>query len=83
MIVAMGFTATNDDHYAFTGEMLTLKKGNRALDKALEPMQVARMTPEERTKHELLQRQNAAYRVTQLKEKERMDEQRRMQQADR
>ena len=50
----MGFSVTADDHYEFTGDLRVLKKGLNALNKALEPMRVARMTPEERTKHELI-----------------------------
>jgi hypothetical protein len=53
LILAMGFTS-GVEHYEFTGEMTNLKKGSKAMEKALEPMQVARMTPEERGKHELL-----------------------------
>lgn len=51
LIQGMGFTISADDHYEFTGELRTLKKGLKALDKGLEPMRVARMTPEERQKH--------------------------------
>ena len=62
LILAMGF-ASNPEHFEFTGEMTNLKKGSKAMEKAIEPMQVARMTPEERSKHELLQRQKAAYKT--------------------
>ena len=57
----MGFSVTADDHYEFTGDLRVLKKGLNALNKALEPMRVARMTPEERAKHELIMEQRRAY----------------------
>ena len=46
-------------------------------------MKVARMTPEERQKHELLQQQRAAYAAQKAAEKARRDEQLRLQKADR
>lgn len=48
MIVALGFTVTSDDRYEFTGDLKQLKKGAKAIETQLEPMKVARMTPEER-----------------------------------
>lgn len=54
LIQGMGFAVSADDHYEFTGELRVLKKGLKALNNALEPMRVARMTPEERTKHQLI-----------------------------
>ena len=54
LIQAMGFTANAEDFYVFTGDLGTLKKGLKALNEGLEPMRVARMTPEERTKHNLI-----------------------------
>lgn len=79
----MGFTATADDHYTFTGELYTLTKGLKALNKALMPMRVARMTPEERTKHELIMQDKANFIARKAGEKERRDDLLRMQQADR
>ena len=54
LIVALGFTVTSDDRYEFTGDLKQLKKGAKAIDAQIEPMKVARMTPEERTKHQIL-----------------------------
>ena len=54
LIQNMGFSVTADDHYEFTGDMRTLKQGLKALNNGLEPGRVARMTPEERTKHLLI-----------------------------
>ncbi len=53
-IIAMGFSVNSSDEYEFTGDLKTLKKGLRIIEASLEPSRVARMTPEERTKHELL-----------------------------
>lgn len=61
LIVALGFSATNDDRYEFTGDIRLLKKGTKVIDAAIEPMKVARMTPEDRRKHELLKQQKAQY----------------------
>ena len=57
LIVALGFTVTSDDRYEFNGEMRTLKKGAKTIEDAVEPMKVARMTPEDRAKHQLLAQQ--------------------------
>jgi len=54
LIVAMGFTVTSDDRYEFNGDIRILKKGSKVLEAAIEPMKVARMTPEDRAKHELM-----------------------------
>jgi len=54
LIQALGFTSTADDRYEFTGELRVLKKGNKVIETAIEPLMVARMTPEERAKHELM-----------------------------
>ena len=54
LIVAMGFTVTSDDRYEFNGDIRVLKKGSKVLEAAIEPMKVARMTPEDRAKHELM-----------------------------
>lgn len=62
-ILAMGFTVSADDQYEFTGDLKVLKKGFRILETALEPMKVARMTPEDRSKYELLQSQKRQYQV--------------------
>ena len=59
----MGFTVTADDQYEFTGDLKVLKKGFRILETVLEPMKVARMTPEDRSKYELLQSQKRQYAV--------------------
>ncbi len=50
----MGFTINSADEYEFTGDLKTLKNGLRIIEASLEPSRVARMTPEERTKHELI-----------------------------
>ena len=55
LIVALGFTA-NGEFYEFTGEMAALKKGSKAIENTIEPMKVARMTPEDRTKYETFKR---------------------------
>jgi len=52
---------TSDDRYEFNGNLKTLKKGNKIIEKAIEPMKVARMTPEERGKWELLQSQKRQF----------------------
>lgn len=39
------------------------------VEKAIEPMKVARMTPEDRAKYELLQRQKAEYKAQQEKQR--------------
>lgn len=54
LIVAMGFSVTADDRYEFSGDLRILKKGSKVLEEVLEPMKVARMTPEDRAKHELM-----------------------------
>ena len=74
LIMAMGFTSTADDRYEFTGDIRVLKKGDKILDGALEPMKVARMTPEDRAKHELLQAQKRQYQAQQAAEKARKEE---------
>ena len=61
LIVALGFTVTSDDRYEFTGDLKQLKKGAKAIDAQIEPMKVARMTPEERTKHQILKQQREEY----------------------
>lgn len=83
LIQALGFTSTADDRYEFTGDLRVLKKGNKAIEQAIEPMKVARMTPEERAKHELMAAQKRQYQAQRQAEKARMDEQKRLQQADR
>ena len=55
LIVALGFTA-NGEFYEFTGGMAALKKGSKAIENTIEPMKVARMTPEDRTKYETFKR---------------------------
>ena len=74
LIQNMGFSVTADDHYEFTGEMRTLKLGFKALNNGLEPMRVARMTPEERTKHMLIQEQRAAAAAQRAEEQQRREE---------
>lgn len=54
LIVTLGFSVTSDDRYEFTGDLKLLKKGSNAVEALIEPMRVARMTPEERQKHELM-----------------------------
>lgn len=83
LIMAMGFTSTSDDRYEFTGDIKVLKKGNKVIDGALEPMKVARMTPEDRAKHELLQSQKRIYQAQQQADKARKADLKRMQIADR
>ena len=56
-IVACGFTVNASDEYEFAGDIKVVKKGFHVLENALEPLRVARMTPEDRAKHELLQQQ--------------------------
>ena len=72
LIVALGFTVTSDDRYEFNGDMKVLKKGARAIEDAVEPMKVARMTPEDRAKHELLAQQKRQYMVVREAEKARL-----------
>ena len=83
LIVALGFSVTSDDRYEFTGDLKLLKKGSKAIETLIEPMKVARMTPEERQKHELLQQQKRAYARQKAEEKARKEEQLRLQAADR
>jgi len=52
---------SEEDQYSFGGDFALLRKGNKNLAEALEPMEVARMTPEEQTKHALLKKQKAEY----------------------
>jgi len=82
-ILAMGFTVTADDQYEFTGDLKVLKKGHRVLVTALEPMKVARMSPEDREKHELIESSKRQFAVEAASKKARREEQLRLQQADR
>ena len=50
LILAMGFRSTGEN-YEFSGDMNKLKKANKVIETIIEPMQVARMTPEEKAKH--------------------------------
>jgi len=61
LITAMGFSATADDFYEFTGDLRNLKKAFKVIETQLEPMKVARMNPEDRRKHELIQQQRREY----------------------
>lgn len=63
LIVALGFSVTADDRYEFTGDIRVLKKGSKVIETAIEPMKVARMTPEDRAKHELMAQQKRAYQA--------------------
>ena len=83
LIQSMGFSVTADDHYEFTGDMRTLKLGFKALNNGLEPMRVAKMTPEERTKHLLIKEQRAAAVAQRAEEAARREELLRLQEANR
>lgn len=74
LIQALGFTSTSDDRYEFTGDLRVLKKGNKVIETAIEPLKVARMTPEERTKHELMAAQKRQYQAQHQAEKARIAE---------
>lgn len=50
MILAIGFRS-NGENYEFSGDVAKLKKASKVIETAIEPMQVARMTPEEKAKH--------------------------------
>ena len=56
LLAALGFTLQGEE-YPFTVDLATLRAGNKALDTWMEPPKVARMTPEERQKHELIKEQ--------------------------
>lgn len=51
MIEAMGFMKLDAEHYVFVGDYFkVLRKGVFMLEKAVEPIKVKFMTPEERVK---------------------------------
>lgn len=63
--------------------MAVLKKGNKVVEKTIEPLRVARMTPEERGKHQLLEQSKRKFLAEKAKRDEIRAEQLRLQKADR
>ena len=55
MITFLGFTLTSDDRYEFRGDLNILRNGSKKIEKALEPMRVAKMSPQERAKYQQAQ----------------------------
>ena len=55
LILAFGFVQTDAEHFVFVGDYFkVLEKGQRLTEKALEPVKVKFMTPEEKVKWETL-----------------------------
>ena len=83
LILAFGFVQTDAEHYVFVGDYFkVLEKGQRLTEKALEPIKVKFMTPEERTKWETLQEQKRIYQEEQAKKKAILDEQKKRSEYD-
>ena len=62
LIIEFGFVQTDAEHFVFVGDYLkVLSKGQKLTESAIEPLKVKFMTPEERSKWELLQQQKAIY----------------------
>jgi len=55
LILAIGYTDIDGEHYAFVGDYFTvLKKGQTLIEKTLEPIRYKSMTPEEQKKYDIL-----------------------------
>jgi hypothetical protein len=51
LVQALGFLKVDEDHYVFVGDYLkVLKRGQFLIEKAVEPIKVKFMTPEEKAK---------------------------------
>lgn len=78
LILAFGFVKTDAEHFVFVGDYFkVLEKGCRLTEKALEPVKVKFMTPEEKVKYETLQQQQRIYKEEMAKKKAILDEQKR------
>mmetsp|Transcript_3900 Transcript_3900/g.4594 ORF Transcript_3900/g.4594 Transcript_3900/m.4594 type:complete len:155 (+) Transcript_3900:63-527(+) len=56
LIQALGFVKVDEEHYVFTGDYFkVLRKGMFMLERAIEPIRVKYMTPEDKVKWEQLQ----------------------------
>ena len=52
---ALGFLKVDEDHYVFVGDYFkVLKRGQLLIEKALEPVKVKFMTPDEKVKWDQL-----------------------------
>ena len=85
LIQAMGFTLSSDgEKYEFNGsDLRALKRGSHAIEEAIEPTKVKKMSKEERDKYMLLKQQKAEYMAMKAKQDAIKQEQQRLQKADR
>ena len=84
LIQALGFLKIDDEHYVFVGDFFkVLKRGQSLLEKAIEPLKVKYMSPEERQKWEQIQQSKMLYKEEQRKKKELVEQAKRMANADR
>jgi len=68
LILALGYTDLDAEHYAFVGDYFTvLKKGQTLIEKVLEPIRYKAMSPEEQKKYDILQEQKRIYAEEQRK----------------
>ena len=85
IVLALGFTKLDTEHFVFVGDYFkVLKKGTALLLKAVEPIKVKYMTPQEREAWErnqeaqrIMDRERAAHAEQQRQKKAMLDEMRR------
>jgi uncharacterized protein (DUF2249 family) len=84
LFLAMGFMATDKDHFVFVGDYFKLlHKSLVLIDDAADPLRVQFMTPEEKKKWDILQEGKRIFKEEQRKKKEAIEHEKQMQKYDR
>jgi len=91
IVTALGFMKVDEEHYVFVGDYFkVLKKGTALIEKAVEPIKVKFMTPEERATWEhnqesvrIYQQEKAAHAEQQRQKKAYLEQMKRQQANDR